>query len=143
MRTPKMKQILIILGFLITNQFCFSQTGTIKGHIQDSTKNEGLAFAHVFLVDKKIGTITDLKGYFIIDSIPVGTYDIKITYIGYQDTILTSVKVSKDTIVVLKINYPPPCKFNRPNKTCPICKKTDKVIPIILRIAKQRTYKKS
>ena len=125
-----MKKPILILLILITGRFCFSQTGTIKGYIQDNIENEGLALAQVYLVDSMIGTYTDLNGNFIIDSIPDGTYDLKIFSIGYGDTLVKSIQVFKDSVTLLVINFPPPCPKNVTNKVCPLCKSDDKLIPI-------------
>jgi len=122
---------------------CLAQTGTIKGKVYDKNEKEGLAFANVFLVNHKIGAGTDLNGDFRIDSIPIGTYDLRITYLGYQDFTLTSIKVTKDTIIDLNINYPPPCKYDKKNKYCPVCKKKDKVIPIVYGLPSQGLLKES
>ena len=125
-----MKRLIITLTILATGQFVFSQTGIIKGNIYDNIENEGLAFANVFLIDYNLGASSNINGDFLIDSIPVGTYDLKITYLGYRDTTLTSIKVTQDTIIDLKINYPPTCKYDKKNKSCPVCQMKDKVIPI-------------
>ncbi len=122
-----MKQLIIILTILTASQFCFSQSGTIKGHVQNNNEKKGLAFANVCLVNTNKKATTDLNGDFIFDNIPAGIYDLKISYIGFQDTTLTSIKVSNDTIIDLNIGYPTPCKNNQNDKTCPICKKKDKL----------------
>ncbi len=138
-----MKQLIIILTILASSQFCFSQSGIIKGHVQNNNENEGLAFANVFLDNTNIKTNTDSNGDFIIDNIPAGIYDLKISFIGFQDTTLTSIKVSNDTIIDLYIDYPPHCKYKQDDKTCPICKKKDKVIPIVYGLPGKRLLKKA
>lgn len=133
-----MRRLIIVFIILNASQFCFSQTGTIKGYIHDTYEKEALAFANVILIGHKIGANTDLDGNFIIESIPVGSYDLKITYVGYPDATLTSINVSKDTIIDLYIDYPPPCEYNQSDKTCPICKKKNQVIPIIYGLPNKR-----
>ena len=85
----------------------------------------------MFIVGQNQGTMTSLDGNFLIDSIAVGTYDLKIVYIGYRDTVLNNVIVTSDAVVELYIDYPPPCPYDSEAKACPICNKRDKVIPII------------
>ncbi len=130
-----MKTFITILTILITSQFCLPQTGTIKGNIYDTVENRPVSFASLSLVDSMIDremrVMTDINGNFIINNIPVGIYDLRISYVGYPDTTLKSIKVVQDTVTELKIKYPPFCKYDKRNKTCPICKKTDEVIPII------------
>ena len=137
-----MKRIIIILILLSVGQHCFSQTGTVKGHVHNSDENEGLAFAIITLVNNDYKTTTDLNGNFIFDSIPVGIYDLKISYATFGDTILTSIIVTKDTLQ-LNINYPPHCEYDKKNNICPQCKKNDKVIPIIYGLPSKGLMKKS
>ena len=125
-----MRSIIILASFLILIQYSFSQTGTIKGYIHDPNENQGFPFANISLVDQSIKTITDPSGHFKIDSIPTGRYDLNISFIGYRDTTLTAIHIVKDTIISLRINYPPLCIYNEQNQICPLCKKKDKVIPI-------------
>lgn len=110
-----------------------SQSGTIKGHVHDRKENEGLAFANVWLEGTEKGTLTDIDGNFIIDSIIEGTYILHVSYTGYADTTLSDIIVSAGSSYFIKLEFPSPCKYDNSirNKTCPICGKRDKVVPII------------
>ena len=129
----KQTDLILIIFLILTSLTIFSQTGTIEGQVFDRRENKGLAFAVVRLVDTKIFTKTDFEGGFKLDSIPIGAYDLKISYIGYGDTTVKSIKISADTILKVKLELPPPCQYDkhRDNKICPICKKKNKVVPII------------
>ena len=128
-----MKQFIVILTILISGQLTLSQTGTIKGYVYDSIERGPFAGANLSLEKLDKQSSVDFDGNFVIDSIPAGTYDLKLSCIGYKDTIVNSVRVYNDSIVKLNIIYlPPPCMYRDKNdKTCPICNKSDKVIPII------------
>ncbi|UCH13011.1 MAG: TonB-dependent receptor, partial [Bacteroidales bacterium] len=41
--------------------------------------------------DPIVGTITDLDGYFRIDNVPVGRINLKISYVGYEDKIISNI----------------------------------------------------
>ncbi len=58
--------------------------GKITGYVQDSNTGSGLPGANVVLLGTSIGTATDLDGNFVINSVPMGTYTIRVTFIGYQ-----------------------------------------------------------
>ena len=124
--------LLTIFIFLISlNAFC--QTGVIQGQVYDRRENQVLAFANVWLVDTKKGTTTDLNGNFKIDSLPTGKYDLKVSFIGYGDTTIKAIKVLHDSTLNIKIVFPSPCPYDSlmKDKTCPICRKSNKVIPIV------------
>ncbi|MBR9859585.1 carboxypeptidase-like regulatory domain-containing protein [bacterium] len=126
-----MKRFITILYFLTIAQFCFPQTASIEGHVHNINEDKGLAFAYVVLDGEKIVALTNDYGDFTIDSLSEGFHSLKITYFGYQDLTVDSIYVAHDTVINLYIEFPPPCKYDRKNKKCPVCHKKDKVIPII------------
>ena len=65
--------------------------GNISGKVIDKDSRKGLEYATVTLVNtrwEKVieGTITDAKGRFNIKNIPTGKYEIKISFIGYNES---------------------------------------------------------
>ncbi len=128
----EMKRIAVLFsfGFLLSGNM-FSQSGKIKGHLLDRNTGEGFAYANVQIESLGQGCVSDTAGNFIIHPLPVDTYKIKISSIGYKDTIINNVIVQKDSITLLKINYPAFCASNVKNNRCPICNKTDKAIRIV------------
>ena len=58
-----------------------------KGQVLDSETNEAIPFATVIILDgnRQVGaTNTDLEGHFTINPLPVGSFTVKITYVGYN-----------------------------------------------------------
>src|ERR1051325_10097567 len=109
--------------------FCF----TIDGLVIDSMKNQNIPFANVHLLDsmmvEKCGTATDVKGMFRFVNVTRGVYSIRVSLLGYSDTTYTPFKITGDTVLALNIyKY---CKYDASlnNKTCPVCHKSDKVVP--------------
>lgn len=131
----KTMRILSIIGtiFLLFSDFmAFGQGGVIQGHLYDR-KECGLSYAYVKLAETKIGVWTDSNGNFKIDSIPIGTYNLIVNYFGYEDTTLKALKISSDTLLIIELEFPAFCKYDkhRKNNTCPICGKNNKVVPIV------------
>ncbi|MCF8298167.1 MAG: carboxypeptidase-like regulatory domain-containing protein [Saprospiraceae bacterium] len=130
-----MKHFIKIFTILITlvNLNVLGQTGIIKGQVYDRKEKQGLALANVWLIDTKIGTVTDQKGNFKIDNLKAGIYNLKVSYIGYGDTTLYNIKVLVDTVILLRVELPADCIYdkNEKNRTCPICGKKNKVVPIV------------
>lgn len=75
--------------------------GTIKGKILDDENGEPVPFANVTLMngaDQIIGTTTDFDGQYTLKPIPPGSYDLQISYVGYQTKRIANITVSSDKI---------------------------------------------
>ncbi|MDG1730882.1 MAG: outer membrane beta-barrel family protein [Algibacter sp.] len=98
---------IFFLTFLFTS-FCFSQHYTISGSVNDTT-NKAIAYANVILINKENpedikGSTTNEAGFFKIDNIEKGDYNIKITFLGFED-FLKEIKLIDHTdlgLVILK-----------------------------------------
>ena len=94
---------LIFVGVLFFNSLqIFAQDASIKGKIIDKESNETVPFATVIIEssEKKGGLSTDEKGKFNFENLVPGSYTIKISYIGFEDTIIESIQVEKDNETV-------------------------------------------
>jgi hypothetical protein len=82
-------------------------TQTIRGVVIDDASNTPVAFAAVLVLKANpvIGATTDTLGNFIISNVPVGRYDIQVTSVGYEPTIIREVIVisAKQTILNITI----------------------------------------
>jgi hypothetical protein len=72
-------------------------TGTIEGQLFDQQTQEPLISANVFIQSLNKGAATDADGNFTIENVPYGTYDLRISYIGYT-TKTISVTVDQPTV---------------------------------------------
>ncbi len=88
-----MKNIFSLAIFLICIQFAKAQSAIITGKI--STPNNAFDFASVALQGTTFAVITDSLGNYTLKNIPVGTYKISISSVGYR-TIEKKISV-KDT----------------------------------------------
>ena len=68
---------------------------TIRGTVIDDASNAPVTFATVALLhtDLPFGAITDTSGNFVIRNVPVGRYDLRVTYVGYEPAILRELTV--------------------------------------------------
>lgn len=71
-------------------------TGSIAGRVTDGKDNTPLQGAIVKIEGTNMGAETDANGEFTILNIQVGTYNVIATYVGYDASKQTSVKVSVD-----------------------------------------------
>jgi len=74
-----------------------AEYGSIKGTIVDKTTKEPLPGANIIVENTMLGTISDIKGNFVIAKIPAGQYRIKATMMGYKGDIAKVVIVVQQT----------------------------------------------
>lgn len=86
--------ISLSLLFLFIGTFSFAQkTGNILGEVKDRNTKEILTGASVTVEGKDAGTSSDANGRFEL-SLPVGTYNLKASFIGYEDVFQFNIVVS-------------------------------------------------
>ncbi|MGA3287322.1 MAG: TonB-dependent receptor [Bacteroidota bacterium] len=61
---------------------------SLKGTVTDVSNNETLIGANVIVEGTSLGAATDIEGQFRIVGIPTRTFNIKISYVGYEPKIL-------------------------------------------------------
>ncbi|MCA0362747.1 MAG: TonB-dependent receptor [Bacteroidetes bacterium] len=73
----------------------FSQKqGSISGKIRDKSSQEELAFVNLQLSNSTKGATTDESGNFRISNIPVGSYNLVVSYVGYKPFTLYNIVVN-------------------------------------------------
>jgi hypothetical protein len=77
--------------------------GTITGKVTDKRTGHALPFANVALVGVPRGGLTDSEGRFSIAGVPVGTYDVKVQFLGYKAETQPGVVVAAGKTVVLDL----------------------------------------
>ncbi len=83
-----MKTLIIFFLFIIS---AAAQTGSLSGRITDSETKEPLPGANIIVLElDNVGTASDENGKFNLD-IPVGSYSIKCSIIGYTPVVKTDV----------------------------------------------------
>jgi hypothetical protein len=81
-------------------------TGSLKGKITDKKSSEPLPFVNVVIENRGTqvsGGATDFDGNYFIKPIDPGTYDVIVSYVGYQPYKQTGVVVSSNKITFLDI----------------------------------------
>jgi len=82
LKTLLVKSALILLYQL---NFSFSQNnGSVYGFVADSSNGEALIGANVFITDLALGMATDINGYYVLQEIPQGSYEVSVSYVGYK-----------------------------------------------------------
>jgi len=81
------------LAFLL-NTVLFAQTGRIMGEVTDIVSKQPLIGVNIVLIGTNLGAATDISGGYTISNIPVGTYQLRASAIGYSSITKTDITVS-------------------------------------------------
>ncbi len=103
MRLFKITILLIFIsGKLLVAQ---NYTQTIRGTITDKTTGTPIPGANIMIPNTNplIGTSSDQDGKFRLDKVNIGRLTLKITFVGYNDVILTDLSLSAGKEMVLTI----------------------------------------
>lgn len=95
------KHLLSLILFLITFA-AVAQKGSVKGFVVDQSNGEVVPYATVRLDSTDLGAATDDKGFFNIPNVSEGTYNLTVSFIGY-DQHTESVTIQKGKTVNLKV----------------------------------------
>ena len=83
-----------------------AQTGKIAGQILDEESSEPLPGVSVYISDIDRGAVTDVDGFYTIASVPVGTYVIRFSFVGYQSVVVQDVEVSTNQTTDINVELP-------------------------------------
>jgi len=85
---------LFSLSLVIASSLMAVETGKIVGRVVMKDTREPLPVANVEIENYPSGAATNLEGYYWIENLPSGTYNIKARYIGFKDGIEKNVKIT-------------------------------------------------
>ncbi|AOW21757.1 TonB-dependent receptor [Urechidicola croceus] len=94
-----MRNLITILIILISTVSLNAQNNTVKGKVI-SEKNQPLENVNIALSKTNIGTETNENGEFSIKNITSGTYQIRVSYLGYKTTNATFTIQQNQTITI-------------------------------------------
>ena len=95
----------VVLALVFSTFFAantYGQTATLRGHIYDEATGEAVPFCNVMLIQPGLRAVTDLDGFFIFSDVPVGSYTLEASFIGY-DTIGSEVTLQANQVKYLKL----------------------------------------
>ncbi len=77
-------KIIFIFIFLFSLSIAAKEEGyTISGKVIDKTDDSALIGVELLITELRIGTTTNVDGDFTINNVPEGTYNLKVSYLGY------------------------------------------------------------
>lgn len=105
MRSNKIILLASIIMFCFLNLKAQEITQSIRGQVNDAMSGSPVPFATVVILksDPVIGTTTNENGLFHFTNVPIGRYDIQVSFVGYEPTIIKEVVVSSAKEVYLEV----------------------------------------
>lgn len=93
----------LLFGF---TAFTFAQrTGSIAGILKDKDyNNEPLPFANVFISGTEKGTTTDFDGLYALENLPIGTYKVVYSFVGYESVTVNNIIVEANKITAVDVS---------------------------------------
>ncbi|MDD2191075.1 MAG: TonB-dependent receptor [Bacteroidales bacterium] len=104
------KLILFFFVFIAAATFSIAQTGSVRGFVYDKNTGETIIFSNVLILNTTHGSSTDNNGYFVISKVPKGEYNVRVTFMGYEEKVFP-IKVVAGEITTLKIELEPNSKL--------------------------------
>jgi outer membrane receptor for ferrienterochelin and colicin len=77
-------------------------TGKIEGRVRDQA-GAPIANAQVFIVGTAFNALTNPQGYYFINNVPPGTYNVRAAFIGYKSTQVDGVRVLAGQTITVDI----------------------------------------
>ena len=100
-----MKTIKALVLFVLSTVTAIAQDGgTIRGTIKDSKTKEDIIGATILVQGINKGAATDINGFFSFGKLPVGSYSLKISFVGYESKIYEGVKVAANQVTELNLS---------------------------------------
>jgi len=87
---------------IVSGSAVASTTGKLSGLIVDA-KKQPLVAVNVAIPALRVGAATDADGRFTIQQVPSGTYDVRVSLLGYQAQLVQGVVVSADNTAYVNV----------------------------------------
>lgn len=100
------KYLTLAVALLFPIMLYAGTTGKIVGVVKDKDIGEPLPGASVVIVGTTMGAAADMNGEYVILNLPVGTYSLKASVIGYTDVIVNNVRVNADLTTEINFEMP-------------------------------------
>jgi outer membrane receptor protein involved in Fe transport len=90
-----LRRITVSVALLGIAGICFGQTtGKVSGRVVDAGSGQGLFGANVLIEGTSMGAVTADDGSFYVINVPPGTYDVRVTMMGFETVRMAGVRVS-------------------------------------------------
>jgi TonB-dependent receptor len=96
-----------VMGVVGGSLAALPQNGRLKGKVVDAQTGEGLPGVNVIIAGTSMGAATDMNGDYIISPVPVGTYTLVASMIGFAQMRVANVKVTDKAVTEINFSLSP------------------------------------
>lgn len=86
-------KIITALFLIISLSGAQPTTGSISGEVRDAVTRQPLPGANVTITGTQLGASCNERGYYVINNVPIGAYQVKAAMIGYEPAVNADVTV--------------------------------------------------
>ena len=96
---------IVLIALMYSGLLAAQPVGTIRGVVTDGASGQILPYASIVVLHSNpaIGTIADSAGYFRLNNLPVGRYDIQGSCLGFEPAVFREIMVTSGKEVFLEI----------------------------------------
>jgi hypothetical protein len=104
----RMKKLLFVHIILLASMLVYAQAPVqnLRGKVTDQASKSPLPFVTVVIpgTTPLLGTTTDIEGHFVITDVPVGRYEVRFSFVGYETVIISELMVSSSKEVFVEVD---------------------------------------
>ena len=93
------KSFIFLSLFVFSIHFVYGATGKISGYIFDKETNKPIPDANIIILNTKFGAASRDGGFYFIENLPPGKYDVMAKVIGYEQQTARNVQVQGTTVL--------------------------------------------
>jgi outer membrane receptor for ferrienterochelin and colicin len=94
---PYRRHIVSWITIVVTSHYAFAGTnGILEGIVKDRKTNEKLPGVTVLVVGTQQGTTSNTDGFYQVQNLRAGTYEIRFSHVGYQTLLIRNVVINPD-----------------------------------------------
>ncbi len=85
LRSRSLSRLLTLIALVFLPVLAHAQDkGSISGRVTDKRTGHAIPFANVAVVGAQRGALTSSEGDYVVTGVPVGTWEVKVQYLGYR-----------------------------------------------------------
>lgn len=92
----------LLMALVSITGMVYGQDASIRGFVYEKETGEPVIFTNVYLQGTTFGAATDVNGYYNIANIPAGTYNLMVTYLGY-DTLQMPITIRRGELITRQL----------------------------------------
>ncbi len=89
-----MRSVMVLMALLLLPATAFAQTGKIAGIVTDGSTGDPLPGVNVVIDGTTQGSVTDLNGFYTIINVRPGSYELRVSFVGYASQLIQGVSVN-------------------------------------------------